>query len=357
MDKKSYPEQTRGKTFTEAIAGMDADFDSSNKPGNYLAKVHNSEAPHIEPRIEDKEKQAKVVEEAKPVEAKEAPKEAPEEKIMKKDPESEGRVTTGSDNLDKLLGGGLPPGSIMLMIGEPGTGKTSLLRKFLSEGVKKGDDSLYLLTNRLLDRVILNMKRMGYDLRQNPHVKFILYDGTTKERVPSFVGNFEDLIDVAYNSERIISSFSSENKRMVIDDLSYLFLMHNKELIFKFIHRMSQLWRKNNITCLIEVQKGMLDPQIITALESMTSGTIEMKREGNTKSMRITRLDEEMISQEWVVLDMPKGTHVGSEEERHLDEWQKVISESEDGEEKVKSFLKGIRKDLKKPPKGRSSIK
>lgn len=48
---------------------------------------------------------------------------------MKKNKRSLDRVTTGIKNLDDILGGGLPKGSITLLTGIPGAGKTTMAQQ------------------------------------------------------------------------------------------------------------------------------------------------------------------------------------------------------------------------------------
>jgi len=52
------------------------------------------------------------------------------------------RIVTGTPGLDKMLHGGLWPGSLYLVIGPPGSGKTILAVQFLLEGVKRGEKVL-----------------------------------------------------------------------------------------------------------------------------------------------------------------------------------------------------------------------
>jgi KaiC/GvpD/RAD55 family RecA-like ATPase len=259
------------------------------------------------------------------------------------------KVTTGIEALDETLEGGLLPGTIMLVVGEPGTGKTTLLRSFLHEGVERGDFCVYLLTNRLLDRVLIDMSRKGWNVSDKPNMRFILCEGVANKRVPSYVGNFEDLLDLAYNSERMISKSDIESKRMIIDDLSYVFLMHGKDIVFKFLHRFTQLWRENNVTAFVEVQKGMFDEQIMTSLESMTNGTIETKREDGVQKFRVSRLDEEITDSSWKEMRLPEIEGIGAEAGKKLDEWQKELFEKdmESEERRVKNMLKDIRAEKK----------
>jgi circadian clock protein KaiC len=54
------------------------------------------------------------------------------------------RCSSGCHGLDNVLGGGLPVGHIYLVEGEPGTGKTTLALQFIAEGLKRGENVLYV---------------------------------------------------------------------------------------------------------------------------------------------------------------------------------------------------------------------
>jgi circadian clock protein KaiC len=54
------------------------------------------------------------------------------------------RVPTGVDGLDDILGGGLLTGSTTLLTGMTGSGKTTLALQFALEGVKRGEQTLYV---------------------------------------------------------------------------------------------------------------------------------------------------------------------------------------------------------------------
>ncbi len=53
-------------------------------------------------------------------------------------------LSTGTDGLDIVLGGGIEPGRIYLVEGTPGTGKTTLALAFLLEGIRHGEAALYI---------------------------------------------------------------------------------------------------------------------------------------------------------------------------------------------------------------------
>jgi len=54
------------------------------------------------------------------------------------------KVATGIAGLDEMLGGGFPAGSVVLVTGLPGTGKTCLGLQFLLAGVAKGEKGVFL---------------------------------------------------------------------------------------------------------------------------------------------------------------------------------------------------------------------
>ena len=54
------------------------------------------------------------------------------------------RIPTGVDGLDDMLDGGLLTGSTTLVVGMTGSGKTTLALQFAVEGVKRGEQTLYV---------------------------------------------------------------------------------------------------------------------------------------------------------------------------------------------------------------------
>ncbi len=53
-------------------------------------------------------------------------------------------ITTGLTGLDKLMGGGFPKGTAVLLSGGPGAGKTLFGLNFLVDGAEKGEKCYYL---------------------------------------------------------------------------------------------------------------------------------------------------------------------------------------------------------------------
>ncbi len=74
------------------------------------------------------------------------------------------RISTGSDGLDQILGGGLDADRLYLCEGRPGTGKTTLALQFLREGARKGENTLYISLSETERELRLVARRHGWSL-------------------------------------------------------------------------------------------------------------------------------------------------------------------------------------------------
>ena len=74
------------------------------------------------------------------------------------------RVSTGSEGLDRMLKGGLPSGSVTLLAGVPGAGKTALALSFLAEGGRKGEKGIYLGFDEAPSRLVGKADALGLGL-------------------------------------------------------------------------------------------------------------------------------------------------------------------------------------------------
>ena len=74
--------------------------------------------------------------------------------------ESAPRLTTGFGELDRVLGGGLVPGSVVLMGGDPGAGKSTLLLQVVSR-LAAQQSVLYVTGEESLQQLALRAERLG----------------------------------------------------------------------------------------------------------------------------------------------------------------------------------------------------
>lgn len=75
-----------------------------------------------------------------------------------------GMSPSGQDGLDDILRGGFPQNSLHLVMGAPGTGKTTLAMQFLLEGVKRGERCLYVTLSESKTEIEMVARSHGWDL-------------------------------------------------------------------------------------------------------------------------------------------------------------------------------------------------
>ncbi len=148
---------------------------------------------------------------------------------------------TGIEELDTQLGGGVPTGNTVLMVGSSGSGKTTTCMQFLINGAKQGERGVFFTITEPLFKLTKNMA--GFDF----------YD---KKLIESGMVN---LIDLRIISERLgldTEKYSVEDasalldilrdiadelnvKRLVIDSITALcYRLQTREMIRDFIFKL-----------------------------------------------------------------------------------------------------------------------
>lgn len=75
--------------------------------------------------------------------------------------EAELRMNSGIGELDRVLGGGIVPGSLVLVGGDPGIGKSTLLLQMCREIVNQGKKILYISGEESLSQIKMRAERLG----------------------------------------------------------------------------------------------------------------------------------------------------------------------------------------------------
>jgi len=92
------------------------------------------------------------------------------------------RLATGVGELDRVLGGGLVPGSVTLLVGEPGMGKSTLLLQALGRLAASGARCLLIGAEESSEQVRMRAERVG-----SLHPGLLLADTTSLDRVRAHI--------------------------------------------------------------------------------------------------------------------------------------------------------------------------
>ena len=95
------------------------------------------------------------------------------------------KIATGISGLDELVGGGIPEGRVILVIGGPGTGKTILGSQFLYKGIhEKQENGVFVSLDESKDHFYSEMQKFGWDFRKlEEGGKFAFVNATRMSRV------------------------------------------------------------------------------------------------------------------------------------------------------------------------------
>src|SRR3989337_1305957 len=76
-------------------------------------------------------------------------------------------VLTGIDGLDELLGGGVPRGHVITVMGSFGTGKTTFALQFLLQGLINGEKGIFITLEEDVDSILKTADAYRWNLRSH----------------------------------------------------------------------------------------------------------------------------------------------------------------------------------------------
>jgi KaiC/GvpD/RAD55 family RecA-like ATPase len=164
------------------------------------------------------------------------------------------KIKTGIPGLDEILGGGVPSGTNVLVVGGTGTGKTILCSQFLYKGVEEyNQNGIFVTLEERAEDLRREMLSFGWDFaRYEQQNKLAIIDGSSvklrKREVTekyTLVGMDIDALIIEIN--RVCKEINAE--RVVIDSIPSLGLnLDTEREIRKAIYRLSTLLLEIGVT-------------------------------------------------------------------------------------------------------------
>jgi KaiC domain protein len=195
------------------------------------------------------------------------------------------RLSTGIKGLDAILGGGIPKGYVVAVIGSCGTGKTTLGLHFIYEGLKNGENCIVLSFEEDEESIIRNATSVGMKLEEFKNLQIIRLEAMSVKK------SFEK---VESELPELIRSFNAG--RILIDSISILETLFSEQERYQVLSAFKRILKSHGVTAIFtsEVDKFQPTSSKYGILEYICDGLICLKM------IRKSELDEPSLGLEVV---------------------------------------------------------
>lgn len=229
---------------------------------------------------------------------------APEVKDRRGIEESMEKIVSGVAALDKVLSGGIPKGSNILVLGPLGSGKSEFARLFLTSGIKRSEKCMFVAIDDdpTLIRKQLSSKLPGpvADYERLGVIRFVDgYSWSTGQQRPEEKFAVSGTLDLSQLAG-VISDAGSElgqsvqgkaGGRRVLDSISSLLVNFDLPAVQKFL---SQVARTSiafgGVTTLFLMEQGSVTEQVLNNIKYLMDGVIEFGEGKGKRTLCISHM-------------------------------------------------------------------
>ena len=230
------------------------------------------------------------------------------------------RISSGVAGFDDLIEGGLPSSRLYVLCGPPGSGKTTFSSQFLVEGVRQGDNCLFVSMHESREDIVEDMSGYDFDFDQAIRTDRMAFidvfsnDGKQLFRMP---GNRRGSNDVV---NRLTSHIESQNvDRIVVDSTMLLqyFLDDTDNSAIQFFTAL----KRTDVTAILISE--MTDPSAYADEHYLAHGVIFLhnflEEEGMRRGVQVLKMRGTAVDTDIHELSFSDdGLHVGGQQlQRH----------------------------------------
>src|SRR5438552_15929821 len=224
------------------------------------------------------------------------------------------RSLAGFEHLEKLMGGPIPRGSSLLLLGDPGSGKTVLSYELLHEELDAGRPCALLSYDAFPEDVQARMGEFGWDIispLRKGRLKIIdCYSGLAGQgegalRDPS------DLTELNIQVTSFITKAKNAPVILILDSLTPIFNGVDGKQAINFLQTVGAKVKKTGGLFILTASRGAVPEDSIAKIESIVDGVIELTlvRSGRkgVRYLSVLKMERRRIASERVRFEIERG--------------------------------------------------
>lgn len=187
-----------------------------------------------------------------------SPEQAPLYEILKS------RVTTGIPGLDAILGGGFFRGRSTFLLGTTGSGKTTMALQFVLEGVRRGEEGLYVSFEENPSQLDSQVQALGWDPQDARRKGFhSLYVSPVELQIDSIISTLFRTIQ------------ASNIRRVVVDAVGDLLVAaSDRQRLFSYLYALSQHFSVKGVTSLFPYETTSMAHDTETRMSALADNIL-----------------------------------------------------------------------------------
>lgn len=231
---------------------------------------------------------------------------------------SEGLTPSGLPSLDQVLGGGLPKGSNLLVLGLIGSGKSSFGRNFIAAGLAAGEPCLCISVddNPSVVRQGLDEATAASLTTCEQAGSFRLVDayswcaggaGTAERFAVTGILELTQLSGVVSDAAAELGQTIQDKRggRRVIDSISSLLVNFELSSVQRFVaHLARSAVAFGGVSSLFIVEGGSVSDQVLNNIRYVVDGVLEFKREETRHYIRVASMKWRRASPAWTEITL-----------------------------------------------------
>jgi len=186
-------------------------------------------------------------------------------------------VPTGVAGLDDILRGGLTPGRLYLIEGDPGSGKTTLALQFLLAGARRGEPTLYVTLSETKQEILAVAASHGWSLDGINIFEMPTYESSLSPDAQLTMFHPSEL-ELGETTKGVLAEVErTKPKRVVFDSLSEMRLLAQNALRYRRqILGLKQFFAGRQSTVLL--LDDMTGPEADSQLQSIAHGVVRLEQ-------------------------------------------------------------------------------